>query len=384
MEGTLLPFDAPVAAYEAQAATALEALHSNAPQGVAFFRRHHPRFRREDVPWLARQVDDGTVHAAGFGLDDARLALARAYDFLDWPSLVAIAEATQDPASPVGRFEHVVEAVIDGDLPILRRALEEDPSLVHARSTRVNPFDPPVHRATLLHYVAANGVEGRRQRTPSNAVDVARMLLDAGADPDALADLYGGRCTTMSLLVSSDHPAAAGIQIALVDLLVDYGASLEPLGNGAWTSPLYTALIFGFVDAAGALVRRGARVDTLTVAAGLGDVEAVRERLSTAAPEDRHRALSMAANVGQADALRLLLEAGEDPNRYNPPNAHAHAMPMHSAVASGHLEVVRLLAEHGARLDVRDRMYDSTPLGWAEYLGKSEIADFLRSRNAPR
>jgi hypothetical protein len=33
-----------------------------------------------------------------------------------------------------------------------------------------------------LHYIGANGVEGERQKTPANAVEVARILLDAGAE----------------------------------------------------------------------------------------------------------------------------------------------------------------------------------------------------------
>jgi len=37
------------------------------------------------------------------------------------------------------------------------------------------------HHATLLHYVGANGIESFRQKTPANAVDIARLLLDAGA-----------------------------------------------------------------------------------------------------------------------------------------------------------------------------------------------------------
>src|SRR5215510_15506896 len=48
-----------------------------------------------------------------------------------------------------------------------------------------------------------------------NAVEIARALLQAGAEPDALADMYGVGCTTMSTLVSSDHPAQAGLQVAL-------------------------------------------------------------------------------------------------------------------------------------------------------------------------
>src|SRR5207237_1890538 len=89
-----------------------------------------------------------------------------------------------------------------------------------ARSTRR-------HHATLLHYVGANGVECGRQKTPENAVEVAKLLLDAGAEVDALADMYDNKCTTMSMLVSSCHPAKAGLQVALAETLLDYGAALD-------------------------------------------------------------------------------------------------------------------------------------------------------------
>src|SRR6478736_3444631 len=132
------------------------------------------------------------------------------------------------------RFERAVEAVIDGDLDTLRTLLREDPALVHARSTRVTGGDPPVHAATLLHYVAANGVEGERQRSPTNAAQVAKTLLDAGADPDALCHAYASQCTTMSLLVSSTPPAKAGVQVPVLNVLIDHGASVKPKGEGAW------------------------------------------------------------------------------------------------------------------------------------------------------
>ena len=63
------------------------------------------------------------------------------------------------------------------------------------------------HAATLLHYTSANGVEGYRQKTPPNAVEITRALLQAGAQPDALADMYGADIT---------QPAA---QAALLDRL---------------------------------------------------------------------------------------------------------------------------------------------------------------------
>jgi ankyrin repeat protein len=311
---------------------------------------------------------------------DAQLAIARWYEFDTWDRLAEYVDAVRQDGSPVHRFEAAVEAVIAGDIATLRSLLDADPELVRARSTRITPLDPPRHRATLLHYLAANGVEGYRQRSPPNAVEVARLLLERGAEVDALADMYGGACTTMSLLVSSTPPARAGVQVPLVETLIDFGASLEAQGAGAWTSPLTTALVFGFRDTADALVRRGARVDTLTAAAGLGRVDSARALLPSADADDRHRALALAAQLGHAEVVGLLLDAGEDPNRYNPKGGHAHSTPLHQAALGNHEAVVRLLVERGARIDIRDTIYKATPLGWAQHGGHAAIAEYLRAR----
>lgn len=376
-----LPWDADLARYDAQAASLLEAFRRGEQEAIDGVRALHPRFRRADVVWLARDVSDHEVRDAGLELDDARLVVARWYDFDTWEHLAEHVQAVMDTNSPIRRFEAAVEAVVDGDVASLASLLDAHPQLVAARSNRITHFDPPRHRATLLHYIAANGVEGYRQRTPDNAVDVARLLLERGAEVDSLADLYGGQCTTMTLLVSSTHPAQAGLQVALVETLVDCGAAVEPKGSGSWTSPLMTALTFGYVDAANALVRRGARVESLSAAAGLGLVEAARQFLAGADALDRHRALALSAQNGHAEIVRLLLDAGEDPNRYNPPGHHAHATPLHHAALHGHEAVVRLLVDRGARLDVKDTIYDGTPTGWAFHGGHRDIADYLHARS---
>jgi Ankyrin repeats (3 copies) len=272
----------------------------------------------------------------------------------------------------VFEFEAAVDAVIEGNSLALRALLRGHPDLVRARSARP-------HRATLLHYVAANGVEDDRQKTPANAVEIARMLLEAGAEPDALADMYGTQCTTMSMLVSSSHPAAAGVQVALVETLLDFGAAIEGTGTRKWGMPLMTALAFGFLPAAEALVRRGARVDGLAAAAGLGRLDDSAHLLPAADPETRHRALALAAQHGHAEIVRLLLDSGEDPDRYNPEGNHAHSTPLHQAALAGHEAVVRLLVERGARLDMKDTVYQGTPLGWAEHGGCGAITAYLRA-----
>lgn len=384
MKLVILPFKSPLEEYNRQARDLLSAYRAGDAEAIAIIKQRHPRFLDEKIPWLPKNVTDETVRDAALDLADARLVIARWYDFRDWAALEQYASAVtgEDPA--VGRFEAAVEAVIGGDVDALGALLREDPELVRARSARVTHFDPPAHRATLLHYVAANGVEGYRQKTPPNAAAVAKMLLAGGAAADALADMYGGEYTTMSMLVSSCHPAEAGAQAALVELLLDYGAAIEGVGSDAWRSPLMTALAFGYRHAAEALVRRGARVNNVAAAAGLGRIEDVRRMLPASDALSRHRALALAAQHGHVEVVRLLLDAGEDPNRYNPEGNHSHSTPLHQAVWTGHDAVVRLLVERGARLDMEDKIYQGTPLGWAIHGKQGEIEKYLLAHGAKR
>src|SRR6202023_2989899 len=271
MDFKAAPFRSSLVAYELQANSLLAAPRAADPAAIDLFHRKHPRFLDDKIRWRPKFIPASEIRDAALSFADARLAIARCYDFLDWPALAAHVAPLSEQGS-VFEFESAVEAVVNGDLAALEDALRRDPALVRARSSRVCCFDPPAHRVTLLHYVAANGVERYRQKTPPNAVEIARALLQAGAEPDALADMYGVACTPMSMLVSSDHAAKAGLQVPLVELLLDFGAAIEGRGTRKWGGPLFTALTFGMTDAATFLAKRGARID-LPDAAGLGRVE---------------------------------------------------------------------------------------------------------------
>jgi ankyrin repeat protein len=185
----------------------------------------------------------------------------------------------------------------------------------------------------------------------------------------------------MSMLVSSSHPAAAGLQAALANLLLDRGAQLRAPGT-AWQSAVRTALTFGFLDTARALAARAGRGDDLVEAAGLGSEDEVRRLLPSSSVEERHAGLALAAQHGHARIVARLVDAGENPDRFNPDGLHAHATPLHHAALGGHLEAVRALVERGARLDIRDTIYHATPLGWAEHGGHGAVAGYLRERGA--
>src|SRR5712692_4079242 len=149
---------------------------------------------REAAQWQLRKLKGSARQSAGFTLADAQFLIARLHAFESWPKFKKHIEAVLRERSPISKFELAADAVITGDVATLRQFLREDPELIRARSTRV-------HQSTLLHYVSANGVEDFRQKTPANAVEVTKILLDAGAEVDA--EDNPGRGTTLGLVATS-------------------------------------------------------------------------------------------------------------------------------------------------------------------------------------
>lgn len=114
---------------------------------------------------------------------------------------------------------------------------------------------------------------------------------------------------------------------------------------------MHPALVHGEFEAVDALIRRGAEVD-LVVTAALGRYDEAGKLLGDADVETRQRALSMAAQYGHVDVVRVLLDAGAEADRYAPVGCYSHATPLHQAVAAGavHLgrpELARYLENSG-------------------------------------
>jgi hypothetical protein len=143
-------------------------------------------------------------------LTDAQFFIARAHGFESWPKFIRQVRALQRHDSPHTRFEAAADAIVSGDIETLRNLLAKDPSLITARSQRS-------HNATLLHYVAANGIEGFRQKTPKNIAEITTLLLDSGADIEATSNAYGGPSTVLGLAATSVHPLRAGVQESLLE-----------------------------------------------------------------------------------------------------------------------------------------------------------------------
>jgi Ankyrin repeats (3 copies) len=255
-------------------------------------------------------------------------------------------------------FTQAVALLEAGDAAALARLLDQHPHLLRERTDFGDEayFQKPY----LLWFVAENPV--RNGRLPANIAAVTKLLIDRGADQ---VDY------TLELVTSGRVPRESGVQRALIDVLCDAGA--DPGGA------MLAALAHHELDAVQRLLERGAPMK-LVVAVCLGHDGA--EQLAAADAHERQLALTAAAFYGNARALEQLVRADIDVSAYSPKGFHPHATALHQAVFSGSLECVRLLVHAGARLDLPDRAYHATPLGWADYLEHPEIAAYLRSHES--
>jgi hypothetical protein len=329
-----------------------------------------------NMSWVGDLRRDGLGNRrAADALDDARAIIAAKQHFESWDQFVAFNEAMRDGESPVAQFETAVDAIVSGDINTLERLLLRHPGVIKARSWRT-------HHSTLLLYVGSNGVEGYRQRTPKNAVRVAEILLDAGADVDAVGDMYRGT-TTLGLVATSVHPVRAGVQEALIDLLLARGASLERA-----VAPDYTrgrvvnaCLANGRGEGAELVARRGAPLD-LEAAGGVGRLDIVKTFFddtgtltSRATPDEMKSAFKWACAYGHLDVVRFLLDRGIDVGE-----RHRGETPLHVAACGAHAEIVAVLLGRGGPVDAHDEVWDGTPLGWALFAWGNEEDATKRSR----
>jgi ankyrin repeat protein len=290
------------------------------------------RLLRAGGPASARNMDGETPLELAGALPDAdardrlqRLLLAAGASPLAQPDREDLGEL----------FERAADAVVSGDLEGLRALLDEEPALVHARS-------PRPHRSTLLHYSGANGVEQHRQQTPPNAPAIAQLLIDRGAEVDAIDRAYAGVETPLYLMMTSCFPEEAGLDGELARVFARAGARID---WGDEDGPMIWAIDGGRQRCAAVFAEAGLRMDNLLFAG--------------------------AAN--RVDAIEALLAGGVDVNtRY-----WAGYTALHAAAVMGHAEAVALLLRRGADPALREEKYGDTPADKARWRRYPEVVALL-------
>jgi hypothetical protein len=381
-------------------------LRSGDAEAVAFLSVWHPRPDRTDP--------------ASLPLNAAQLAIARRYGFAGWPALVSYVEIargfTTDPSAVAE------DALSAADVFCARACLQYDERDEPPRRDRAGAMladDPGLPETSVWAAAAASdasalrghlardrGLARRRggpydwepllylcysrvpaQRRAEDVLEAARLLLDAGADPDA-GFLWRGLATPFTALTGVFGEGEQGPHrqprhphgVLLAVLLLERGAE----ANDGQT--LYNRMFTPGTEHLEVLFRFGL---------GGPDRGPWRRRLGDALETPAamlDRQVRWAAEHGFADRLELFARHGvdisgvrlrdprvlpDDPNAKNDGRT-----PLHEAAWDGDLERIRALLAAGADPAVTDDVHGGTAVDWAEYAYQEDAAELLR-RHTP-
>jgi ankyrin repeat protein len=401
-----------------------------------------------------------------FGLSDAQLVIARGYGFTGWPQMKRKIESlTKSPAelfkaaveagdvdqvrqllgshsdlvaminAPMFSFDSPAVHVARTNLELLDLLLANGADL-NARTSwekggfgvleQVNPDGaaPLIARGARIDvWAAANlgmiaelsaliagdqslvhakGGDGKRPLHFARTIQIARFLLEHGAQIDALDDdhdstpaqhLIGDRPEVAGFLVAqgarSDLLLAAALgDVALVRRHLDADPSaiamrvdqdwfpmIDTAANGGhiyqWTlgfhvSAFDVARKRDHADVLDLLLKRAGPLDRLLDALWFGDetrADAVLEadpQLVARAPEKALRQVADAARNNNLPAVRAMLR------REFPATALSQhgATPLHWAAFHGNAEMMEEVLRHNPPIDAQDRQFHGTAMGW--------------------
>jgi ankyrin repeat protein len=256
-------------------------------------------------------------------------------------------------------------AVQAGDLRLAKSLIQESASVISSRDK---------NNRTALHYAA--------MEKSDIGLEMVRLLLDVGGQ--ALINL-GDDSGQTALHYATERGLAESICVML-----EHGADMTVTDNEGF-SPWLWAVVAGQTAHASALLTSGiadvnaSSVDGRTAlgwAAGLGwssiaqlliahDASLYQDQSAQISP------LEEAAAVGSLDTVRLLLEAGADPNFRGRDGWSA----LHWAAEESHFEVVQLLLEAGANVNAVSS-YGTAPLHCAANGGRVSIVNLLLQERA--
>lgn len=272
-------------------------------------------------------------------LASAQLAVAREHGFASW-----------------GRLNREIDrrAVLDSlDVTRLRAMLAEHPALSIERM--LNWCDhprgaSPLGYVAMLRYDTSSGV----WRDVPGTGAMARALLEGGAPVEG--DPGDFETPLMTAASYGDLEVARVLIEAGADL--DATASISAGGVRGGTA-LRHAAVFGMPDVVELLLAAGAA--DLVQSAAAGDITDI---LTVDTPEsERVAALRMAAEHGQLEVIDQLIAASTPVDGGDADGSTA----LHKAAFCGRADSVRHLLARGADPTRRDSRFDGTPLDWCRH-----------------
>jgi ankyrin repeat protein len=274
---------------------------------------------------------------------------------------------------------------------------------------------------TALTGAFGRGEDWSHQPPHPDCDAVAKLLLEAGADPNDGQTLYnrhfednddhlkllfehglgqdkGGpwfprlndpRVTPATLLVTELGWAAHHGFLERAKLLVEHGVDVNARSGRTGRTSYQEAVRAGHHDIAEYLLQHGATrleldpLETFALACIAGQHDEVRARLAAdptllerLGHEGRMDMLHRAVDSKRHEGIRLIVGLGVDINGMVPGTGLDRAV-LHNAAGWLGLDMVTLLLELGADPDLRDLAYHAKPIGWALYGNQREVVEYL-------
>jgi ankyrin repeat protein len=350
---------------------------------------------RDDLSYYEDRAQ-GIASVTGSSVSEARLELASRHGLDSWEDLRLHVDEMRSGAEPPTPFVLAYRAVEQTDQEKLEELLDRFPDLVTQRGTNGND---------LLGM--------------SPTPEIASLLIERGADPNRGNDHGWTRL----------HQAGYSNDRELAELMLAAGARTDLPARGDGGTPLAAALFWGHREVAPLLGREPLN---LRVAAGLGDLDLIRELAGTpqagahrafyrphggfpvwqpsedsqevldealvwAAKSDRvdavallaeigarvdadpyrGTALAWAASNGRVRSARTLIGLGADPNQrgtFGGPGHGEGVTALHLASQAGARETALTLLELGADPAIVDELHGGDARRWAEHGGHEDLA----------
>jgi ankyrin repeat protein len=230
----------------------------------------------------------------------------------------------------------------------------------------------------------------------SERIDMARLLLAHGADPNASVFTSG---SATAAAYTGGSPRGHAPDQAMIDLMVEHGGWIDAASVGYLRNvELARRMLQGELDPhleSGTFSGETLAEQILWSGASGRSAEIVRmalERIEWSRDDPRwfwmlwrplpgHQDLTEAEQGDSSATFRLILERC-DPNLRAPESGQTM---LHEVIARDHgvgVSLATMLLDAGARTDIRDEFLKSTPLGWACRWGRVELVKLLLARGA--
>ena len=382
---------------------------------VTRLRAHVPRFL---------DTSDEEILNTDVTLDDARQVVAREHAFPSWAGLI---EWFETRLGINARIVELCERGSTGD----HDALDELFTLLREDSQRWHTvYEQAFYKLgfgksmpTMARSCAAV-LQGKPTRKAVNREVLERFIAEGLTDALMVAAVWRRKDETVHILLDAGATIGAltiGHQTALEAAILERGVHARKIADRLAAQRVYRNCLW---VAAGAgrldLVKRFFKRDgSLTPEAGSHRMNFANLGFLPGLPKTNNRqevideALFAACRMDRPEIVKYLVEQGANPNGRHDifnttplqwaadsngvesvrhlllkgvsPNTVSQwgMTPLHHAVARNNIELVRVLLEAGAPLDVRDKENDGTPLGWVKGTEADEaIAHLLRSYGA--